>query len=95
MRVPHAPTYCGVGRESERGPAYSRYLHAVAENPDFIGAHWFQDLDEPLTGRTLDGKNAHIGFVTVADVPYKDLVATARRANEAVLRDLQSLPSPQ
>jgi hypothetical protein len=79
----------GVGRESERGPAYARYLRAVADNPDFVGAHWFQYLDEPLTGRTFDGENAHIGFVTVADLPYEDLVAAARDANAEVLHHLQ------
>jgi hypothetical protein len=83
----------GVGRESERGPAYARYIRAVADNPDFVGAHWFQYLDEPLTGRTLDGENAHIGFVTVADLPYKDLVDAARTANLAILRDLQRIGS--
>jgi hypothetical protein len=83
----------GVGRESERGPAYARYLRAVAANPDFVGAHWFKYADEPLTGRTLDGENGHIGFVTVADLPYLDLVAAARQANLAGLRDLRdSLP---
>ena len=81
----------GVGSESERGPAYARYLRAVADNPDFVGAHWFKYLDEPLTGRTLDGENAHIGFVTVADVPYEGLVDAARAANLAILRDLQRL----
>lgn len=80
----------GVGRERERGTAYARYLRAVAGNPDFVGAHWFQYLDEPLTGRTLDGENAHIGFVTVADLPYTELVAAARAANLAVLRSLQN-----
>jgi hypothetical protein len=79
----------GVGKESERGPAYARYLRAVADNPDFVGAHWFQYLDEPLTGRTLDGENAHIGFVTVTDAPYESLVDAARTANLAILRDLQ------
>jgi Beta-galactosidase len=79
----------GVGKESERGPAYGRYLRAVAENPDFVGAHWFAYMDEPLTGRTLDGENAHIGFVTVADLPYQDFVATARDANLAILDQLQ------
>ena len=79
----------GVGRESERGPAYARYLRAVADNPDFVGAHWFQYVDEPLTGRTLDGENGHIGFVTVADLPYDGLAAAAREANLAVLRKLQ------
>jgi hypothetical protein len=78
----------GAGSESERGPAYARYLRAVADNPDFVGAHWFQYLDEPLTGRTLDGENAHIGFVTVADLPYVDLAAAARGANLSVLREL-------
>jgi hypothetical protein len=81
----------GVGRESERGPAYARYLRAVAENPDFVGAHWFQYLDEPLTGRAFDGENAHIGFVTVADLPYQDLVAAAREANLAVLDHLHTI----
>jgi hypothetical protein len=79
----------GVGKESERGAAYGRYLHAVADNPDFVGAHWFQYLDEPLTGRTLGGENAHIGFVTVADLPYARLAAAARDANLAVLRSLR------
>jgi hypothetical protein len=83
----------GVGRESERGPAYARYIRAVADNPDFVGAHWFQYLDEPLTGRTLDGENAHIGLVTVADVPYQGLVDAARTANLAILRDLQRVGS--
>jgi len=81
----------GAGRESERGPAYSRYLRTVADNPDFVGAHWFQYIDEPLTGRTLDGENAHVGFVTVADLPYTGLVAAARDANLSVLRELQRI----
>jgi hypothetical protein len=79
----------GVGREEERGPAYAHYLRSVANNPDFVGAHWFQYVDEPLTGRTLDGENGHVGFVTVADLPYKGLVAAAREANQAVLRALE------
>ena len=84
----------GAGKESERGPAYARYLRAVADNPDFVGAHWFQYIDEPLTGRTLDGENAHVGFVTVADLPYVDLVAAARDANLSVLHELQRGASP-
>jgi len=75
----------GAGRESERGPAYAHYLRTVADDPDFVGAHWFQYIDEPLTGRTLDGENAHVGFVTVADLPYTVFVAAAREANLSVL----------
>jgi hypothetical protein len=68
---------------------YAHYLRSVANNPDFVGTHWFQYVDEPLTGRTLDGENGHVGFVTVADLPYKGLVAAAREANQAVLRALE------
>ena len=79
----------GAGKESERGPAYARYLRAVADHPDFVGAHWFQYVDEPLTGRTLDGENAHVGFVSVADLPYTEFAAAAREANLSVLRVLE------
>src|SRR5215831_2252107 len=85
----------GAGRESERGPAYARYLRAVVDNPDFVGAHWFQYTDEPLTGRTLDGENAHVGFVTVADLPYTEFVAAAREANLSVLRALGTSRPPR
>jgi Beta-galactosidase len=80
----------GAGSGSERGPAYARYLRSVADNPDFVGAHWFKYIDQPLTGRTLDGENGHVGFVSVADLPYNNVVAVARDANRAVLRDLQN-----
>jgi hypothetical protein len=79
----------GADSENERGPAYARYLRAVVDNPDFVGAHWFQYTDEPLTGRTLDGENAHIGFITVADLPYTEFVTTASEANLSVLRALE------
>ena len=82
----------GAGSEKERGPAYARYLRAVVDNSDFVGAHWFQYTDEPLTGRTLDGENAHVGFVTVADLPYTEFVAAAREANLSVLRELERGP---
>jgi agarase len=42
-----------------------------------------------LTGRALDGENAHVGFVTVADLPYPEFVAAAREANLSVLRTLE------
>jgi len=53
------------------------------------GGYRFPYLDEPLTGRRLDGENGHLGFISVADIPYQDLVTAAREANLAVLRRLQ------
>src|SRR6516225_4268386 len=64
------PGLFDVAVEGERGPAYAAYLRSALANPDMVGCHWFQYVDEPLTGRLLDGENGHMGFVSVADVPY-------------------------
>ena len=40
-----------------------------------LDAAW--GMDQALTGRT-DGENYQIGFVTVADAPYPELVQAAR-----------------
>jgi hypothetical protein len=79
------PGLYGVASEDERGPAYARYLESALADPDIVGCHWFQYIDEPLTGRPLDGENGHIGFVSVADAPYRGFVAAVRKANLALL----------
>lgn len=75
--------------EDQRGAAYGTYLKSVLRNPDFVGAHWFIYTDELLTGRVLDGENGHVGFVSVADVPYCGLAEAARAANLELLRSLR------
>jgi hypothetical protein len=75
-----------VAAEEQRGPAYAHYLRSAMANPDIVGCHWFQYVDEPLTGRPRDGENGHIGFVSVADVPYSDFVSAVREANLSLLR---------
>ena len=83
------PGLFDVAVEGERGPAYAAYLRSALANPDMVGCHWFQYVDEPLTGRLLDGENGHMGFVSVADVPYAGLVSAAREANLSLLKSLQ------
>jgi hypothetical protein len=46
-------------------------MDVVIRNPWFVGAHWFQYVDSPLTGRSYDGENYNVGFVSVADIPYR------------------------
>jgi len=83
------PGLSDVAAEDQRGPAYAAYLRSALANPDIVGCHWFQYVDEPLTGRLLDGENGHMGFVSVADVPYPGLVSAAREANLALLKSLR------
>ncbi len=68
---------CGILCETQRADSYWYYLSTALENPLIIGTHWFQYLDQPLTGRG-DGENAPIGFVDVTDTPYDQLTKVTR-----------------
>ena len=63
--------------QSQRADAYWYYVNGALDNPLIVGTHWFQYLDQPLTGRA-DGENWAIGFVDVTDTPYPELTKTSR-----------------
>ncbi len=83
-----------VPSEDERGPAYARMLDSVLGNPDFVGAHWFQYLDQPVTGRWLDGENGHLGLVAITDIPWQGFVGQVRDANHRVQEALRERLRP-
>jgi hypothetical protein len=70
-----------VWTEQQRGEAYAHYIAAAVADPVIVGAHWFQYVDQPITGRLIDGENAHIGLVAITDRPFKDFVDAVREAN--------------
>jgi hypothetical protein len=73
-----------TGSQAERAAAYLAYVRSVADCPNFVGCHWFQYVDEPITGRWYDGENYNIGLVDVTDTPYPELVSAAKEANSEV-----------
>jgi hypothetical protein len=75
-----------VRDQAERGTAYRYYVEQAAAFPAFIGASWFQWVDQPSTGR-MDGENYNIGLVDVTDRPYQELIEamkTTHRRLQAV-----------
>lgn len=70
--------------QADRGRMFATYMKSVIDNPYFVGAHWFQYIDSPLTGRAHDGENYNIGFVTVTDIPYEPMVNSARDLNASL-----------
>ncbi len=64
--------------QKDRGRKYKEYMHTIIDSPHFVGAHMFQYMDGPITGRAYDGENYNFGFVTVTDVPYAPLVKVAK-----------------
>ena len=65
---------------------YEDYVTSVLKNSSFVGCHWFQYTDEPLTGRSWDGENYNIGMVSVTDTPYAEMIQAARKIHAAGYR---------
>jgi hypothetical protein len=78
-----APGLVQTVNQSERGVAYSYYVEHAAAHPAIIGAHWYQWVDQPATGRR-DGENYNIGWIDVTDRPYPELVAAARATHAKI-----------
>ncbi len=70
--------------QADRARMYKNYVNTVVDNPYFVGVHWFQYIDSPLTGRAYDGENYNVGFVRVTDIPYSEMVAAAQEVNAAL-----------
>ncbi|NVK26091.1 MAG: beta-galactosidase [Gammaproteobacteria bacterium] len=75
------PGLIHASSQADRGKKYAEYVNSALDNPYFVGTHWFQYIDSPLTGRALDGENYNIGFVSVTDIPYQPIVDAAREVN--------------
>jgi hypothetical protein len=67
--------------QEERGVAYRYYVENAMADPSIVGAHWFEWIDEPSTGR-FDGENYNIGLVDVTDRPYRELIDAAQATHK-------------
>ena len=63
--------------EKARAECFKHYVRACLDNPRYVGCHWFQYQNQPVSGRG-DGENYNDGFVTVCDVPYPEMVEASR-----------------
>ncbi|MEL7119177.1 MAG: beta-agarase [Bacteroidota bacterium] len=68
----------------DRARMYKKYMETVIDNPYFVGAHWFQYIDSPTSGRAHDGENYNVGFVSITDVPYPSMVKAAKTINSSL-----------
>lgn len=73
-----------VGNQEARAEAYKEYVRGALRHPRFVGCHWFQYQDEPTTGRVYDEENYQIGFVDVADTPYRETIEASREIGYAL-----------
>lgn len=85
--------------QEDRASKYAAYLRAAVAAGWCVGAHWFQYIDQPLTGR-FDGENYAIGFIDVSDDPYPEMITAAREVHAGMYplragrEKQQNLPKP-
>lgn len=78
--------------QAERAACYEQFVNACLDHPRYVGTHWFQWRDQALTGR-FDGENYQIGFVSVTDQAYPEMVAAAQRVAEKMYSRRYGRPS--
>lgn len=79
-----APGLVQAVSQEARALAYRYYVEHAAAHPAVIGTHWFEWIDEPVSGR-MDGENYNIGWIDVTDQPYPELVAAAKLTHARLL----------
>ena len=82
------PAPVGTSSQADRARMYQDYVNSAVDHPAFVGCHFFQYLDEPLTGVDGfgDGENTYSGLVTVADSVYPEMVEAAKRVHAEMYR---------
>ena len=69
---------CSVRNQAARGECLMHYIESCLDSPRYVGCHYYQMQDQELTGR-FDGENWNIGFVSVCELPYREMVDALRR----------------
>lgn len=73
----------GVSNQSERGKAYRYYVEQGIKSGYFLGAHYFQLVDQNCLGRS-DGENYQIGLIDIAMQEYEDMTEKVTECNRHI-----------
>jgi agarase len=82
-----------VPDQAARAQAYADYVTRLETLPEAVGYHWFEWVDEPREGR-FDGENSNYGLVDIGDLPYREFIATVKKANAAANEIHQQAAKP-
>lgn len=76
-----------VSSQQERGLAYRNYVEQSAALGFVIGIEWFTLVDQATTGRwfsNYNGESYNTGLISVADRPWKDMLAEMMKTNYSI-----------
>lgn len=76
---PPNPGLCNTADQTERARAFDRYVRSALWNRNVVGVHYYGLYDQVATGRPNDCENMQIGFLSIVDNPYPEMVSAARK----------------
>ncbi|MDZ4402812.1 beta-galactosidase [Prosthecobacter sp.] len=76
-----------LSSQQERGLAYRNYVEQSAALGFVVGIEWFTLIDQATTGRWFskyNGESYNTGLISVADRPWKDMLAEMMKTNHTI-----------
>lgn len=65
--------------QTDRADKFANYLTSALNDDRYVGVHWLQYWDFPPAGKLdSNNNNSNLGFVSVTDTPYTEMVNAAR-----------------
>ena len=77
-----SPGLVAAPSQAARASMFTDYVQSALSSPSLVGVDWYQYMDQPCTGTANDGENGNIGFVSVTDNPYPEMVGAARAVGQ-------------
>lgn len=68
-----SPGLSGSWDQRQRALSFAHYIASALADTRFVGAHWFQWIDQPASGRK-DRENHQCGFIDIAGRENRELV---------------------
>lgn len=82
-----------MANEQVYGDSYRMLLEAALKSPYIIGTRWLQYLDQPASGRLLDGESGRISLVGVTSLSFAGFTDAVRRSSPVALSRLPAMAS--
>ena len=83
-RGSYSPGLVCAPDQGTRASIFQDYVNSTLSLPMFVGVNWYQYVDQPTTSFALNGENGEIGFVSPTDLPYPEMVASARSVGQSL-----------
>ncbi len=78
------PIYPTYDTQTERADAFEAYALEHQASPWVVGYHWFEWVDQPQGGRSMDGEDNNWGVVNEQDQVYTELTERMTTVNAEI-----------